>query len=79
MSEKPLTPWIIGGRILAGHCDCTAGLVETCSHVASLLWIIGVGVETRVADCDTEKRILDLTSRSTPVKYISFMQFNPRG
>ena len=52
MSEKPLTPWIIAteaGRILAGHCDCMTGLGETCSHVASLLWVIGVGVEKHEA------------------------------
>ena len=50
LSEKPLTPGIIAmddGRILAAHCDCMAGLGETCFHVASLLWAIGIGVESR--------------------------------
>ena len=58
MSEKPLTPWIIAteaGRILAGHCDCMAGLGETCSHVASLLRVIGVGVGKRESLTVTQK------------------------
>ena len=50
MSEKPLTPWIISeknGKILSAHCDCMAGLGESCSHVASLLWAIEAGVKKR--------------------------------
>ena len=45
----PLTPWVIAlesGKRLAAPCDCAAGISETCSHVASLLWVIGVGVES---------------------------------
>ena len=47
MREKPLTPWVVAesaGKILAVHCDCVAGLGETCSHVASLLFAIESGV-----------------------------------
>ena len=50
LSEKPLIPWLISmddGKILAAHCKCMAGMGETCSHVASLLWAIGAGVESR--------------------------------
>ena len=51
MSEKPLTPWVIcemEGRILAAHCDCMAGLGESCSHVASLLlWAAEAGAKRR--------------------------------
>ena len=39
LNEKPLTPWVIAlesGKILAAHCNCAAGIGETCSHVASL-------------------------------------------
>ena len=82
MSEKPLTPWIIaheGGSILAGHCDCMAGLDETCSHVDSLLWVIGVRVETRESLTVTQKNaywILPPAVKSVPyapVKEISFI------
>ena len=34
------------GIIFAAHCDSAAGIDETCSHAASLLWVIGVGVES---------------------------------
>ena len=50
MREKPLTPWVVAectGKILAAHCDCVAGLGETCSHVASLLFAIESGVRIR--------------------------------
>ncbi|KAL9963240.1 hypothetical protein ACROYT_G032420 [Oculina patagonica] len=46
MSEKPLTPWVVckkSGKVLSAHCDCMAGLGESCSHVASLLWAIEAG------------------------------------
>ncbi len=47
LSEKPLTPWIIAkpdGEILTAHCDCMAGLGETCSHVTSVVWATESGV-----------------------------------
>ncbi|WAR00104.1 LOW QUALITY PROTEIN: hypothetical protein MAR_024476, partial [Mya arenaria] len=43
LNEKPLQPWIIAekdGPIIAGHCTSMAGLGETCTHVASLLFCI---------------------------------------
>ena len=36
MREKPLIPWIFAeedGRIIFGHCNCMAGLGESCSHI----------------------------------------------
>ena len=58
MNEKPLTPWVIAlesGKIIAAHCDCAAGISETRSHVASLLWVICVGVESRDSFTVTQK------------------------
>ena len=58
MSEKPLVPWTIAernGRILAAHCDCMAGLRETWTHVASLLWVTAAGVEKRDSLTVTQK------------------------
>lgn len=58
MNEKPLTSWVIAlesGKILAAHCDCAAGIGETCSHVASMLWVIGAGVESRDSLTVTQK------------------------
>lgn len=59
MSAKPLTPWVIaeaGGKIISAHCDCMAGLGESCSHVASLLWAIESGVRIRDSMTVTEKK-----------------------
>uniref|UniRef100_A0A1X7TAX0 SWIM-type domain-containing protein n=1 Tax=Amphimedon queenslandica TaxID=400682 RepID=A0A1X7TAX0_AMPQE len=42
-ARELLIPWIIAEKdrkIVAGHCDCMAGLGGTCSHVASFLWAI---------------------------------------
>ena len=50
MSEKPLTPWVVcenSGKVLSAHCHCMAGLGESCSHVASLLWAIEAGCKRR--------------------------------
>ncbi len=56
---KPLTPWVIAevsGKIISAHCDCMAGLGESCSHVASLLWAIESGVRIRDSMTVTEKK-----------------------
>ena len=59
MSEKPLTPWVIaeeGGKIITAHCDCMAGLGESCTHVASLLFAIESGVCIRDSMTVTQKK-----------------------
>ncbi|CAL1613025.1 unnamed protein product [Knipowitschia caucasica] len=43
LNAAPLRPWIIAnkdGTIEAAHCDCKAGLGETCSHVGALLFYV---------------------------------------
>lgn len=81
LSDKPLTPWVISradGRILAAHCDCTAGLGETCSHVASLLWVIAVGVEKRESLTVTQKTaywVMPPAVRSVPYAPIKEIEF----
>ena len=67
MREKPLLPWVIAessGKVLTCHCNCMAGLGETCSHVASLVWAVEAGVRMRDYDCDTEKGLLGPTTFS---------------
>ena len=32
------------GKIIAGHCNCMAGLGESFRHVASLLWAVNCTV-----------------------------------
>ena len=59
LSAKPLKPWILaekGGRILAAHCDCMAGLGKTCTHVAALLFAIEATVKVRDSKTVTEEK-----------------------
>ena len=44
------------GEILAAHCNCVAGLGETCSHVASVLWASEAGVRQRELLTVTDRR-----------------------
>jgi len=47
VSVQPHHPWVSTtdeGRVIAGHCDCMAGLGETCSHVGALLYKIEAAV-----------------------------------
>ena len=83
MSEKPLTPWVICEgtvKILTGHCDCMAGLGESCSHVASLLWAIEAGVKQRDSLTVTDKKaywVLPPAVKTVPyakVKDINFFK-----
>lgn len=82
MSEKPLTPWVVAertGKILAAHCDCVAGLGETCSHVASLLFAIESGVRIRDSMTVTQKKAYWVMPTGVkevqfaPVKEIDFL------
>ena len=81
MSEKPLVPWIIAentGKIIAGHCNCMAGMGESCSHVASLLWAIESGVRIRDSLTPTNKKAYWVIPQAvkqvpfSPVKNINF-------
>ena len=43
MNETPLKPWIAAkktGTLLTAHCNCMAGLSETCSHAAALMFAV---------------------------------------
>uniref|UniRef100_A0A1A8PLE3 SWIM-type domain-containing protein n=1 Tax=Nothobranchius rachovii TaxID=451742 RepID=A0A1A8PLE3_9TELE len=45
-SETPLKTWIISkedGEVIAAHCNCMAGLSESCSHVGAVLFSIEAG------------------------------------
>ena len=47
LSATPASPWLIAeidGTILAAHCDCMAGLGESCSHVAAVLFYLEYAV-----------------------------------
>ncbi|XP_057310950.1 uncharacterized protein LOC130648858 [Hydractinia symbiolongicarpus] len=46
-TEEPYHPWVAvakSGKVVAGHCTCMAGLGETCSHVAAILYKVEAAV-----------------------------------
>lgn len=51
--------WVIAevnGRLIGGHCDYMAGLGETYSHTAAMLWAIESGVCLRDSMTVTQKK-----------------------
>ena len=70
LREKPLIPWVIcetTGKVLCGHCNYMAGLGESCSHIATLLWAIEAGVQVRSSITKKAYWVLP-----TPVKDVPF-------
>ena len=58
LRETPLKPWIIAersGKVLAGHCDCIAGIGETCTHVSALMFYIDTKVRIRESKTVTQE------------------------
>lgn len=50
MNEPPLKPWIAAEKtetVLTAHCTCMAGLGETCSHAAALMFAVMSRVRMR--------------------------------
>ncbi|XP_046553591.1 uncharacterized protein LOC124263024 [Haliotis rubra] len=50
LNEAPLQPWFItddAGTVLSAHCNCMAGLGESCSHVASMMFAVEAIVRLR--------------------------------
>ncbi|KAJ8031893.1 hypothetical protein HOLleu_25248 [Holothuria leucospilota] len=50
LQETALHPWVIAqkdGKIISAHCNCMAGLGETCTHVCSLLFYTETKVRIR--------------------------------
>ena len=48
LRETPSRPWVTteqDGKIIAAHCNCMAGLAESCSHSGALLLAIEAAVQ----------------------------------
>ena len=82
MSEKPLTPWVVcenSGKVMSAHCDCMAGLGESCSHVASLLWAIEAGCKRRDSLTVTDKKaywVLPTSVKTVPYARVKDINFS---
>ena len=58
LREAPLKPWVAikkNGTVECGHCTCMAGLAETCSHVAAILYWLETAVRIREETTCTSK------------------------
>ena len=45
LNDTPLSCWIIiesSGEVCCAHCTCMAGLGETCTHIAAILFYLEV-------------------------------------
>jgi uncharacterized Zn finger protein len=60
------------GRILAAHCTCMAGLGETCTHVAALLFAVDASVKLRDSKTVTDEKSYWLLP--TSVKGVSYKE-----
>ncbi|XP_021355877.1 uncharacterized protein LOC110451965 [Mizuhopecten yessoensis] len=72
LSDTPLTPWIIiqtDGKVLAAHCNCMAGLGESCTHVAALLYSIEATVIVRNSKTVTQEKAYWLPASVKGVNY----------
>ena len=50
LSDKALKPWAIvepDGTVVTALCDCMAGIGETCTHIAALLFAVDASVRLR--------------------------------
>ena len=59
VSDTPTKTWIItqmNREIFSAHCDCMAGLGESCSHVGALLFFIEAALKTRDSRTVTEQK-----------------------
>ena len=73
MNDTAHHPWIISknnGTVLEGHCNCMAGLGESYTHVAALLFAIEASVRIRESKtCTEEKAYWMLPSSLDKVSY----------
>ena len=59
MNDPWLYPWVIAerdGKVLTAHCNCMAGLGETCSHVGALLFAVEATVKIRESKTVTQEK-----------------------
>ena len=58
LRETPLKPWVAirkNGMVECGHCTCMAGLAETCSHVAAILFWLETAIHVHKETTCTSK------------------------
>ena len=72
MSATPASPWLIAemdGNILTSHCDCMAGLGESCSHMAAVLFYIEYAARLQENKTVTQDKAYWMPPALKEVKY----------
>ena len=76
LNETALHQWIIAKenvQILTGHCNCMAGLGESCTHVAAVLFALEAAVRIRNSkNCTDEKAYWQHTEKMQNEKEAMF-------
>ena len=81
LREKAVSTWIIAKTeeiIVSSHCDCMAGLNETCSHVAATLFALEAHIRIRDSQTCTGEKAYWLLPKSlveVPYKRIRELDF----
>ena len=72
MNDTPLSPWVVveqSGNIMAAHCNCMAGLGESCSHIGAILFYVEFAVRVRDSKTCTEEKAYWLLPGYRTVEY----------
>ena len=59
MNDSPLSCWIITeatGEVCSAHCNCMAGLGETCTHVAAVLFYLEAAARIQGNQTSTQRK-----------------------
>uniref|UniRef100_A0AAV2JB71 SWIM-type domain-containing protein n=1 Tax=Knipowitschia caucasica TaxID=637954 RepID=A0AAV2JB71_KNICA len=80
VNDQPHKPWVAltaEGKVTAGHCTCMAGLGESCSHVAALLFkveaFVRLGLTKETCTDVACKWNNDLVEKVTPDPVVNFL------
>ena len=81
-TNDPLKPWVLikcSGAVLVGHCNCMAGLAETCSHVGAILhWVeAAVRIQKNVA-CTSKGNKWIMPTPKENIPYLELREINFR-
>ena len=72
----------MNGKIISAHCDCMAGLGESCSHVGALLFYVEAVTKVRDNKTVTQEKaywMLPVNCKEAPYKEIADIDFTSPG
>ncbi|XP_068686436.1 uncharacterized protein [Montipora foliosa] len=77
--ETPLKTWVLvekNGTVINAHCNCMAGLTESCTHIGAVLFAVEAGVRMHNSvTCTQERSTWLLPSYIVPYSPVCQMDF----